>query len=338
MRVARTEDTLRLGLINLEHDGGPEPEPGVFPARWRRTFEEVLAPLQFDWLGLTELTYSQTRPDAPAKDKAAAQRRWQAAQQILGMRGFRAAMGQGRNPTGMLVREPAFTLAPTPQRHLNKVFRTPPTVVTLGLREVPGARIHTAAFHASFCNPTVREAEAYELTSLVDKVKAHRTDTLPQACWLFGDTNELPLPAGETVPAIDWTSPAVTDLVHRRHRALKLPDGTWRTCTFLDEVMLDCGMHDPARYAAHRLGKTDALAPTSGLADSAAGQGGPRRIDRGVMDGWTIQAVTDVRVIDMSGLSDHHLLLVDCSRHTLAQALQRDIPPLTPWELLTTIP
>jgi hypothetical protein len=146
-----------------------------------------------------------------------------------------------------------------------------------------------------------------------------------------------PLPAGGTVPGIDWTGPAVTDWVHRRHRALKLPDGTWRSCTFLDEAMLDCDMHDPARYAARRLGKAGALAPTSGLADSAAGQGGPpRRTDRGVMDGWTVQAVTDVRVIDMSGLSDHHLLFVDCSCRTLVQALRRDIPPLIPWKLRTT--
>jgi hypothetical protein len=114
MSGARTEDTIRPGLINLENDGGPEPEPEIFSAWWRHAFEEVLAPLRFDWLGLTELTYSQTRPDAPARDKAAAERRWQAAQEVLGMRGFRAAMGQGRNPTGPLVREPALTLAPAP--------------------------------------------------------------------------------------------------------------------------------------------------------------------------------------------------------------------------------
>lgn len=48
-----------------------------------------------------------------------------------------------------------------------------------------------------------RQAEAYELTSLVDKVKAQNVgcpDRKWAACWLFGDTNEYPLPTGERVP------------------------------------------------------------------------------------------------------------------------------------------
>ncbi|MEV8293228.1 hypothetical protein ACFVLG_01745 [Streptomyces rochei] len=74
----------------------------------------------------------------------------------------------------------------------------------------------------------------------------------------------------------------MTDIVHRRHRAIKQPDGTWASCTAVDEIMLDCGMHDPARWAAHRLGQATALAATAGYA--AVGQGGPRRIDRGYLD------------------------------------------------------
>ncbi|MET8807928.1 endonuclease/exonuclease/phosphatase family protein [Streptomyces sp. NPDC004546] len=330
---AAPNGTIRLALMNLEHDGGPEVEPGVLPNEWRTAFEEVLKPLQADWIGLTELTYSQTRPDATDEEKAAAARRWKAARRTLSMRGFRARMGQGRNPTGMLVRESTFTVGP--QHHLDRVFRTPPTNVVLGLSEAPGVPIITAAFHSSFCNPTLREAETYELTALVDKVKAHRANPQPRAlCWLFGDANELPVPAGEKVPDIDWSSPEITDLVHRRHRALKLPDGSWKSCTFLDEVMHDCGMHDPARYAARHLDQVDALNATAGFADSAVGQGGPRRIDRGLMDGWSVQAVTEVAVIDMSGLSDHHLLVVDLSRGKLIDAAHGAFSPLAPWELV----
>ena len=142
---AAPNGTIRLALMNLEHDGGPEVEPGVLPDEWRTAFEDVLKPLQADWIGLTELTYSQTRPDATDEEKAAAARRWKAARRTLGMRGFRARMGQGRNPTGMLVRESTFTVGP--QHHLDRVFRTPPTNVVLGLSEAPGVPIITAAFH-----------------------------------------------------------------------------------------------------------------------------------------------------------------------------------------------
>ncbi|MET8561193.1 endonuclease/exonuclease/phosphatase family protein [Streptomyces flaveolus] len=332
--TARSGDRIRIGYLNLEHDGGPEPEPGVLPKIWHQTYD-LLASLDFDWLGLGELTYSQTRPDATEQEKKAANRRWRAARQKTGMRGFRAAMGQGNNPVGLLVRESAFTISPDAQQHLTKVFRTPPAVVELGLREVPEARILTAAIHASYCNPLVRRAEAFELTSLADKVKAHRHGGTPVACWQFGDTNELPVPSSGDVPDRDWNSPDITDRVHRRHRARKMPDGTWRSRTDFDEIMLDCGMHDPARYAARRLDKPTALAtPTAGLAASAAGQGGPCRIDRGAMDAWSIQAVTDVQVIDLDGKSDHNLLIVDCSRRKLVEGLHRTYQPLADWELM----
>ncbi|WP_416976961.1 endonuclease/exonuclease/phosphatase family protein [Streptomyces sp. T028] len=327
---------VRLVLMNLEHDGGPEETQGVLPARWRQAYEDVLAPLEPDWLGMTELTYSQTRPTATAAEKAAADRRWQAAQDTLGMRGFRAEMGQGRNPTGLFVREPAFTIGP--QHHHPKVFRTPPANVVLRLPEVPEVPIITAAFHSSYCNPRVREAEAYELSSLVDKVKAHHiTDhaRLQAACWLFGDCNEYPVPIGEQVPEIDWTSPEITDVVHRRHRAIKQPDGTWKSCTSLDELMLDIGMHDPARFAARHLGQPGALAATAG--HTRPEQGGERRIDRGAMDGWTVQSVVSVEVLDMQrrGLSDHNALVVDLSRRKLVEALRRRHAPLAAWSLAT---
>ncbi|MFJ8752169.1 endonuclease/exonuclease/phosphatase family protein [Streptomyces sp. NPDC102441] len=332
--MTATDETVRIVLMNLEHDGGPEEEPGVLPKRWRDAYEEVLEPLRPDWLGMTELTYSQTRPDATVEQKAAADRRWRAAQETLGMRGFRARMGQGRNPTGVLVRESVFSLGPDPQHHHTKVYRTPPTNVVLGLPEVPGVPIITAAFHSSFCSPHGRQAEGYELTSLVDKVKAQHV-TAPErrwaACWLFGDTNEYPVPTGERVPEIDWNAPEITDLVHRRHRALKQPDGSWMSCTFLDELMLDCGMHDPARFAVHHRAQPEALSATAGHA--AIGQGGGSRIDRGYMDAWTIQAVVEVNVLDMTGISDHHAVEVLLSRRKLIEALRRTFDPFTPWAL-----
>ncbi|MEW2497477.1 endonuclease/exonuclease/phosphatase family protein [Streptomyces nodosus] len=337
MTTGSDDTALRIILMNLEHDGCPEEEPGVLPKRWRDAYEGILEPRRPDWLGMTELTYSQARPDATDEQKAAAERRWQAAQQMLGMRGFRARMGQGRNPTGVLVRESAFALGVDPQHHHTKeVYRTPPANVVLGLPEVPGVPIVTAAFHSSFCSPPGRQTEAYEFTSLVDKVKAQHvgySDRKRAACWLFGDANEYPVPTGERVPEIDWNAPDITDLVHRRHRTLKHPDGSWKSCTFLDELMLDCGMHDPARFAARHLDQPEALSATAGHA--AIGQGGGRRIDRGYMDAWTIQSVVEVNVLDMTGVSDHHAIEVVLSRRKLIEALRRTFEPLSPWALVS---
>lgn len=341
--MKRDDGLIRLGFLNLEHDGGPEERPGVLPGRWTQAHYEILVPRQFDWLGRAEMTYSQVQPLSPdageeelaAHEKAelAADRRFAAAQQLLGMRGFRAPTGQGRNPTGMFVRESAFEVV---SRHEQlKVWRTPPTNVVLRLRDAPRTPIVTVSWHNSFCSPTGREHEADELSSLVDKVKAHRRDDprSGSAFWGFGDCNEYPVPVGETVEAIDWDSPEVTDVVHRRHRARKQPDGSWRSCTYVDELMLDCGMWDPARYAAQQLGQLQALEATAGHA--SYGQGGGRRIDRGYMDPWTVQAVVEVNVIDTTGVSDHHGLEVILSRQKLVEALGRQFDPLPSWQALS---
>jgi hypothetical protein len=339
------EEVIRLGFSNLEHDGGPEERPGVLPGRWTRAHHEILAPRQLDWLGRAELTYSQTGPlptdgtqadlEAAEEARVAADRRFGSTQQLLGMRGFRAPMGQGRNPTGMFVRESTFEVV---SRHDQlKVWRTPPTNVVLRLRgeDAPPTLIVTVSWHNSFCSPNGREAEGDELSSLVDKVQAkYRNDPKKRwsAFWGFGDCNEYPVPVGETVPPIDWDSPEITDLVHRRHRARKQPDGSWRSCDYLDELMLDCGMWDPARYAAQQLGLIQALDATAGHA--ADGQGGGRRIDRGYMDPWTVQAVLEVNVIDMTGVSDHHGLEVILSRRKLVEALRREFDPMPEWAAL----
>lgn len=337
------EEVVRVGFSNLEHDGGPEDRPGVLPGRWTQAHHEIFAPRRFDWLGRAEMTFSQTQPanpDADADELAAheeavraADRRFAAAQQLLGMKGFRAPTGQGRNPTGMFVRESTFEVV---SRHQQlKVWRTPPTNVVLRLPEVPERKIVTASWHNSFCSPNGREGETEELSSLVDKVQAkygNNPEKQWSAFWGFGDCNEYPVPVGETVSPIDWHSPEITDLVHRRHRARKQPDGSWRSCTYLDEFMLDCGMWDPARYAAQQLGQIRALDATAGHA--ADGQGGGRRIDRGYMDPWTVQAVLEVNVIDTTGVSDHHALEVILSRRKLVEALRREFDPLESWGAL----
>jgi hypothetical protein len=332
----KREDQLVVALMNLKNDGGREPSRGVLPERWLRAYEDVLAPLEPDVVATTEFTYSQTKPDATWAEKRAADRRFWAAQEVLKMRGFRAKPGQGRNPTGMFVREGSFILDPQPQRHYDRVYRTPPTHVVMRLPEVPHVPINVLSHHAPYCNPPLQLLEAFELTSAVDKIKAHygeAPDRAHSAAWILGDWNQDPW--GQT-PGIAWNSSEVTDVVHRCHRAIKLssgPGSSWVSRTAVDELFMDCGMHDPARFAALHLNQPDALLPTAGHADSGAGQGGLSRIDRAYWDAWTVQAVEEVRVVDMAGISDHHVLIIVMSRPKLAMALRRDFAPLADWAL-----
>ncbi|MEU1302590.1 hypothetical protein [Streptomyces shenzhenensis] len=268
----------------------------------------------------------------------AANRRFEATQSLLGMRGFRAPMGEGNNPTGCFVRESTFTIGPNAQRRLAG-FATPPTYLVLG---IPGteADIHVGIFHGSFCSPPDRRRETFKLTRLIDKVKAdqgpgHQPRTADQlanppgdaqtkpawaACWLLGDTNDLPEPDGELLPHPDWASPQITDRVHRTHRAERQNDRSWHSYTDTDEIMLNSGMHDAARWAAHH-GQLTALAATAGHA--RPDQGGPVRIDRPYLDAYTVQAVKEVHVINMKGYSDHDLVVIDLWRRKLVEMLQR---------------
>ncbi|MEU9050117.1 endonuclease/exonuclease/phosphatase family protein [Streptomyces sp. NPDC048384] len=290
------------------------------------------------------MTYSQWRPASPdateeelaehARVKEAANRRFGAAQTLLEMRGIRAPMGQGRNPTALFFRESTFEfVASHPQVGVN---RTPPTNVVLRLRNGPRRQIATEAWHDSFCSPNTREEEADTRSALADKVKVKLGNDPERGMAFFGmgDCNEYPVEFGETIPPIDWNSPEITDHVHRRHRARKQPDGSWKSCTYLDELMTDCGMWDPARYAAHQYGQLSALDPTSGYGPNAVGQGGPQRILRAVADPWGVQATLEFNVVPVDGLSDHRLLEWVVSYRKFVEGLERSFDPLPSWMAL----
>lgn len=309
------EPIVRVISLNLQKDGGEDTEDGSFPQRWLDAHEGILAPRRPDVILRQEATYSHL------DDK----RRLRAAGDILGMKGILTPNGSGRNPTAMFLRPETF---PTYETLYDKVeqrrwWRTPPTVVKTQLAEVPEVDWVMASWHAAFNSPCGRERETDELTAFVDKVKRGT------AFAGGGDCNEYPVEQGEKVPHIDWTSPAITDPVHVRHRTNAGPDGSRVSCTYLDDTLLGCGLHDAARYASGE--NTEALNPTAGHAEEAAGQGGPRRIDRVYLDPWIVQAVLDVNVLDTTGVSDHHGVEVTLSRRKLVEALRRTFPPLAPW-------
>ncbi|WP_217561570.1 endonuclease/exonuclease/phosphatase family protein [Streptomyces sp. GbtcB6] len=302
------EPVVRVITFNLEHDGGPD-KGGQPPQRWQDA-HELLRDRRPDILLRQEMTYS----------RAEGGRRLHAAERALGMRGFLGAPGSGRNGTGLFVRPTTFEVHQ--QFDDNRIWRTPPTNTIVRLPEAPDRNIVLASWHAAFNSPRGREREAEEISALADKMKQG------SAFIGGGDCNEYPHPAGETVPPIDWTSPDVTDYAHVVHRTNPGPNGSRISCTYLDETLLRCGLHDPARYAADSLGQGSALQATAGHA--AKGQGGGRRIDRLYLDPWTITAVLDVSVIDTTGISDHHAVEVVLSYRGLVEALRRTVDPRPP--------
>lgn len=307
MNLVLSEEPINSMTFNLEHDGGDDNPDGTPPKRWYDAMD-FLREWEWDLLCRQEMTYSAQNDYSRLRD----------AIDLLGgedrVQGWVSPAGQGNNPTGLFIRKSTFTFMDR-YKHPG-VWRTQPTNIMAHLAEVPERPIVMLSWHGAFCSPNTRAEEGDEISALVDKVK-HGMSFIGA-----GDTNEYPVAVGETVPPIDWMSPEITDRVHRRHRAIRQAGGTWRSCDYVDQLMLDCGMHDPARYAAHELQQdsSDPLAATAGHA--ATGQGGGRRIDRFYLDPWLVQAVTAVEVIDTTGISDHHAVRVTLSRRKAAEMLR----------------
>ncbi|GAQ54837.1 endonuclease/exonuclease/phosphatase family protein [Streptomyces acidiscabies] len=309
-----SEPVIKVVTFNLEHDGGPD-EDGRFPKRWHDA-HHFLSELEPDLLFRQEMTYS--------RDKKTGNRRLHAAETYLGMRGFIGAEGVGNNPTALFSRPGTFNILR--QFDHPGIWRTPPAQAVVCLRELPERPIVVVSWHGAFNSVKGREREADEITNLADKMK--------QGFGFIGggDCNEYPVPHGEKVPPIDWSSPDITDRVHMVHRSKPNPDGTRTSCTYLDGTLLACGLHDPARYAAHHLGKPHALNPTAGHAPQSRGQGGPRRIDRHYTDPWTATAAVDVIIHDTSDFSDHNAVEVVYSRAKFIEAQKRAVTPLPPYD------
>lgn len=330
MPTSTAVQPVRIIICNLERDGDRAKESGQLPAVWVKAMEK-LAALNPSAVLRQEMTHS------PAGSE-----RLHAAEEMLHSRGFVSQNVVGNHPTGLFLRPDTF-LDPkqTPRTY---PWRTPPTVVTTRFAGAPDVDLVIGSVHHAFNDRRARELEAGDATAYVDKTKGRQ-----HLIW-GGDTNEPPLPTGEITRPIDWASPEITDTVHRVHRSVEIPHtlptralhrlrtmlpGKHRplaprrvSCTYVDKTLLDCGMHDAARYHAARSGNRQCLSPTAGHAPGAKGQGGPQRIDRLYLDRWLATAVIDVRVIDMSGLSDHHAVLVDLCPDMMTRALRREVDPL----------
>lgn len=310
------ERVIKVVTFNLEHDGGAPTEDGRFPRRWHDA-HDCLREIGPDILLRQEMTYSRDE----------GHRRLHAAETALGLRGFLGGEGVGRNPAALFVNTTLFDIHQH-HDHILGPWRTRPVNVVVRLPEVPDRRIILLSWHLAFNSPGTREREAEEITAFADKMKQG---------YSFiggGDANEYPVPHGEQVAAIDWSSTDITDRPHMVHRSRPNTDGTRTSCTYLDETLLTCGLHDPARHAAHHLGTPDALNATAGHTTQAQGQGGERRIDRTYTDPWTITALLDVVVHDVP-FSDHKIVEAVYSHERFVEAQRRAVTPLPPYDYST---
>ncbi|MFE4669394.1 endonuclease/exonuclease/phosphatase family protein [Streptomyces sp. NPDC056716] len=295
---------LKFITFNLEFDGGPDVH-GNPSERWHAA-HGLLAEREPDVMCRQEATYS--RDDG--------HKRLHLAEQALGMRGFLGPVGtkpSRQHPTAIFIRPEVFTVQ---REYALTDWRTPPTNIIATLAGAPDASFTLVSCHLTPTSPGGREREADDLARLVGLSRG--------GGWIgAGDMNEYPVPDGEEVPPIDWTSPAIRDLPHVQHRTTEGPDGARISCTYVDKKLRGCGLVDPARHAAHVLGQRSALSATAGWAPGTEGQGGKSRLDRLYLDEELVQAVVSVEVLDMSGVSDHHAVEVVLDRGEAIEALRR---------------
>ncbi|MGW8700181.1 endonuclease/exonuclease/phosphatase family protein [Streptomyces eurythermus] len=299
---------MRLVLWNLKKDGGPDKADGSFPDDWAAAMR-FLARLEPDILPRQEVTYSDLRDNA----------RLQAGEELLGMKGYLTPNGAGRNPTALFLKPETF---PVSERgpYDGRFWRTPPTIVSARFADVPEVPLLLMSWHAAYNSPLGRQREADEVTAFVDLMARRRGGIIGA-----GDCNEYPVQQGEVLPPIDWSQ--VTDTRHLHHRTTLAPDGSRVSCTYWDRTMETVGLRDAARYAAHQLGQTGALAATAG--HDRPDQGGPIRIDRLDPDAHLARAVREVRV-HKTPWSDHDAVEVVFSRRLFVQGLRREVEPVPP--------
>ncbi|GHG95398.1 hypothetical protein Srubr_37250 [Streptomyces rubradiris] len=307
------EPVVRLVIYNLKEDGGKDRPGGFFPQDWEEA-HQFLAGLKPDVLLRQEATYSHLRENARLK----------AAGEILGMRGYLARNGAGRHPTALFVRPATF---PVSERvdYDARFWRTPPTIVSARFADVPETEVLLMSWHAAYNSPSGRQREADEVTAFVDRMARRGGGFIGG-----GDCNEYPVPEGEVLvpegevqPPVDWST--VTDTRHLHHRTTLAPDGSRVSCTYWDRALETVGLRDAARYAAHELEQTGALAATAG--HDRPDQGGPIRIDRPYSDAYLTRAVLRVRT-HRTPWSDHDAVETVYSRRLFTQALRREVDPV----------
>lgn len=136
---------------------------------------------------------------------------------------------------------------------------------------------------------------------------------------LGGDNNNYPVvgtPGDPALPALE----KIRDEPHRSHRSYLGADGVRRMDDRPDDTLRTAGLQDVARHLVATTGDTSTVAPTV----DACGTHGPKaRIHRIYASKQLLPAVREVEVVDMTGLSDHHTVVVRLDQDILNHPLTR---------------
>jgi endonuclease/exonuclease/phosphatase family metal-dependent hydrolase len=240
------------------------------------------------------------------------------AERALG--GMRGWLGEGVC-TALFIDPAVFT--PLREWHeRGELWTLPPTALTLRL-EAAGAEaipLVAASFHLNYASPTRRQSEAEALTMFADKQWRTARGMVRLPALMGGDRNSYSVP--EATPG-DPELPRLGDIQdqrHRVHRSHYIPDGRRRMDIRPDEILRAAGLTDLARYAAVTQGAPKTVAPT---VNASATHGPATRIDAIYGSAMFQPAVIGAEVIDMTGLSDHHTVLIRLDSDVLADILRQ---------------
>ncbi|MEV7284923.1 endonuclease/exonuclease/phosphatase family protein [Streptomyces sp. NPDC093252] len=292
---------INVATCNFEYNGGGN------QTLWRRMHDR-LASLDLHLLLRQEMWGAQDNDNELAD----------AAEAVLGMTGRIA-----RECSTAVYHDPKL-FTPAGEYPKTGPWLLPPTVRQFQLTgtAADAAPLFVGSFHYDYASPAARLAETEWLTRLNDRW-ARRGDGRRVHCpaLLGGDTNSYPVAGTPGDPALPILE-KIGDEPHRAHRSYIGPDGTRLMDDRPDATLRTAGLQDVARHLTTVTGDTSPVAPTVDACD----HGPDARIDRIYASKQLLPAVRAVEVVDMTGLSDHHTVVLRLDRDTLTDILNH---PLT---------
>ncbi|HWU11128.1 MAG TPA: endonuclease/exonuclease/phosphatase family protein [Streptomyces sp.] len=292
---------INAAICNFENNGGGD------RALWQRMHDR-LASLDLHLLLRQEVWNAQDNGGELAN----------AAEAVLGMAGL-----IGPECCTALYHDPDLFTPVGEFPKTGPMWVLPPTVRSLQLAgTAPGAvPLIVGSYHLNYGSTTTRLAEAERLTQWNDRWGKVDGRRVHYPALLGGDNNSYPVPGAPGDPGLPVLE-EIRDEPHRAHRSYIGPDGVRRMDDRPDDTLRTAGLHDVARHLATTMGVTAAVAPTVDACDT---HGPDARIDRIYASPELLPAVREVEVVDMTGLSDHHAVVVRLDRDTLTDILNHPI-------------
>ncbi|MEU2725711.1 hypothetical protein [Streptomyces smyrnaeus] len=303
---------LRIAACNFLRNGGGDRD-------CRKKMYALLKSLRIDVLGRMELLGCED----PSTGL------WDESRKALGMEGVLAPR---RGATAVYWNPETLMFSPTPDARWKGIEHWPdwwlhPAAVTLRTLKTPEPVDFVAAStHLRFDSAAQRLAEAECTTRFGDRRIGGRPNPLPAI--ITGDWNSYCAgdPAEDEPPTP--RPEEITDRRHLVHRSYLLPSGERVMDDRPDQTLKGAGWVDAARhFTRNATGETRrrAIAATSPTAQFARPeQGPPRRIIRTYVPEELGPAITHAEVIDVGGLSDHRIVVVDLALDALVEINRRD--------------